>query len=1090
MTLIYHIRQHIERPAGHLKPMLLLVGFWLGMVIISSPADAQKLSFNRVMPPAGKTFLHITGMVQDKRGFMWLASKNGLFRYDGYQMIHYKNNPLDPNSLAIAELECIAMDSSGIIWIGTFGAGLERLDPETGIFTHFTRNPNNPNSLLFDSVVAIMCDKEGMLWIGSIGLTRLDPKTNTFTHFRNDINDPGSLSSDEVRAIYEDKQGSLWIGTGSVYGANNVRPNYGGLNRMDKKKGRFTRFMHDPANPSSIANNKVRALFEDSKGNFWVGTAGDGLHTLNRRTGEFTHYYYDPKHPEKLSRPPLNKKVEFDHITFIREDVTGALWIGTAESGLNYYNPRTNRVTYYVSGKDTTGSFRDQTAWWAYPSREGVMWISTLHGNLYNINPVQGQIPFTTVQTEGVTSIYEHTDGSLWIGTRRDGLIIKDQSGNVIEKLKHDPANPESISSNDVSLIEGDAAGNIWVGTFEGGLNLWDKQKHIFTHYRHDPRQENSISNNTPLGLYDNGDDLWICTFRGLNRMNKKTATFRHYLFHAEDNPEQGSNITTSVLKDSKARWWAGTWMHGGVVRFDPEKGKIKNYLKGASILNIFEDHAHTLWVSGSEGIYRHNDQLDSFIRFEDPIFLSEIMEVRDFMEDNSGNLWVTSAEGIIRINKLRNETTLFGKNYGINGNELFYLSSNKGRNGKLYFGYLSGYYSFFPEQLAKGMHPPEITLSGFRISNKLITPGNNSPLSEPLSTIKEIRLNHNQNIFSFEFVGIDFSNPDENHHLFMLEGYDDNWNLASYERKAIYFNVPPGKYVFRVKVVNSYGIWSEKNINIIISPPWWTTLWFRIGALVLAALILYTIIRWRVRQKFQRQLEQSEKEKQLAELRRKTGDLEMQALRAQMNPHFVFNSLNAINSFILQKDKTQASEYLTKFSRLVRMILQNSQSSLITLESELESLRLYLELEALRFEHRFEYKINISKDVDADMIKVPPLIIQPYAENAIWHGLMHKEENGHLVIDITEELEYLQIRIMDDGIGRERSATMTSKTATKHKSMGLKITADRIAMLERTAMQKSSVVINDLVHPDGTAAGTEVIIKIPVIYDKGDIGG
>jgi LytS/YehU family sensor histidine kinase len=317
-----------------------------------------------------------------------------------------------------------------------------------------------------------------------------------------------------------------------------------------------------------------------------------------------------------------------------------------------------------------------------------------------------------------------------------------------------------------------------------------------------------------------------------------------------------------------------------------------------------------------------------------------------------------------------------------------------------------------------------------------------------------------------------------------MLENYDPGWNLAGSERKAIYFNVPPGKYVFRVKVVNSYGIWAEKSIDVIVTPPWWNTWWFRIAAVLTIAGIFYAIIRWRIRQKFHRQLERSEKDKQLAELRQKTGELEMQALRAQMNPHFVFNSLNAINRFILQNNKTQASEYLTKFSRLVRMILQNSQSPLITLESELDSLRLYLELEALRFDNRFEYKISVPKDLDIDILKVPPLIIQPYAENAIWHGLMHKEEKGHLEIDITQEGETLLFRIKDDGIGRQQSAAMTSKSATRHKSMGLKITADRIAMLHRSVSTQSPVVINDLVNADGSPAGTEVIITIPVTYD------
>jgi LytS/YehU family sensor histidine kinase len=228
-----------------------------------------------------------------------------------------------------------------------------------------------------------------------------------------------------------------------------------------------------------------------------------------------------------------------------------------------------------------------------------------------------------------------------------------------------------------------------------------------------------------------------------------------------------------------------------------------------------------------------------------------------------------------------------------------------------------------------------------------------------------------------------------------------------------------------------------------------------------------------------------------------KATELEMQALRAQMNPHFIFNSLNSINRFILQNNKEQASEYLTKFSKLVRLILQNSNASLITLESELEALQLYLELESLRFNHRFNFTISVDDEIDAEVIKVPPLIIQPYAENAIWHGLMHlpdrsrrtpleqagKQDIGNLEIEITEEGNFLQIKISDDGIGRKKAAELKSKSAATHKSMGLKITEDRIAMMSREK-NKGVVIINDLVHADGTAAGTEVMIKILSTYD------
>jgi len=257
---------------------------------------------------------------------------------------------------------------------------------------------------------------------------------------------------------------------------------------------------------------------------------------------------------------------------------------------------------------------------------------------------------------------------------------------------------------------------------------------------------------------------------------------------------------------------------------------------------------------------------------------------------------------------------------------------------------------------------------------------------------------------------------------------------------------------------------------------------------LLLAAIIFRVIILGRKNEKqkleHQLKLQRLESSETKTQLQQQATELEMQALRAQMNPHFIFNSLNSINRFILQKNTPQASEYLTKFSRLMRMILQNSQASLISLESELESLELYLNLEVLRFDNHFDYNISVADDLDLSELKVPPLIIQPYVENAIWHGLMHKEEKGQLDIEVLQEDNYLYVKIIDNGIGRRKAVELASKSATKHKSMGLKITADRIAMMRRANSDESVIKINDLVEPDGCAAGTEVIIKIPVIHD------
>jgi len=230
--------------------------------------------------------------------------------------------------------------------------------------------------------------------------------------------------------------------------------------------------------------------------------------------------------------------------------------------------------------------------------------------------------------------------------------------------------------------------------------------------------------------------------------------------------------------------------------------------------------------------------------------------------------------------------------------------------------------------------------------------------------------------------------------------------------------------------------------------------------------------------------LQKLESERTKIELQQQATELEMQALRSQMNPHFIFNSLNSINRFILQNNKTQASEYLTKFSRLVRLILQNSQHSLIPLESELESLQLYLELESVRFNHHFLFNIRINDDLDVSGLKVPPLIIQPYTENAIWHGLMHKEEKGNLQIELYEEGDMLCCKITDDGVGRKKATELKSKSASTHKSMGMQITADRIAMLQKVSASPTHINITDLILPDGSAGGTEVLLKIPLCYD------
>jgi len=314
----------------------------------------------------------------------------------------------------------------------------------------------------------------------------------------------------------------------------------------------------------------------------------------------------------------------------------------------------------------------------------------------------------------------------------------------------------------------------------------------------------------------------------------------------------------------------------------------------------------------------------------------------------------------------------------------------------------------------------------------------------------------------------------------------EESWNIAPEGHVLRYENLKPGKYQLVIQPANAGSDFNnpEKIININVVPAFWNTWWFSALILLGISALVFLFIHNNTTKRYKAKLANKHREHELSELKQKTMKLEMQALRAQMNPHFIFNSLNSINRFILQNNRTEASAYLSKFSKLVRMILQNSQAALITLDCEIESLKLYLELEGVRFDYRFGYKISLSNDLDENALKVPPLIIQPYAENAIWHGLMPKEEKGQLDIDISQDENFIYIKIADDGIGRTKSASLSSKSSTNHKSMGLHITADRIAMHHDDGSVESAVTINDLTDSEGEAAGTEVIIKLPIIYD------
>jgi signal transduction histidine kinase/ligand-binding sensor domain-containing protein len=827
-----------------MKPTIFL--FFVLLFLQFNPCNCQQVKFNLVIEQQSS----ILAMAQDPQGYIWFGTGDrGLFRYDGITTKTFSHDPRDSNSLASNYSECLSIDSAGIIWIGTFNAGLDRFDPSTNSFTHYRHNPKDSRSLASDTIAAILEDHLGNLWLGTYGgLDMFDKKTGRFSHYANKPGDNRSLSYNHVRVLYEDKAGELWVGCGSPFPGDDETQESGGLNRFDRATGKFTHYLHDPVNPASIATNKVRAILEDSKGNFWVGTSGDGLHTMDRKTGTFTHFYYDSTNPGKLSRPVLYRAGPFDHITFITEDVTGAIWIGTLLEGINRFDPVTKQVTHHgiymqdervVSFKDTLTGLKHTPVWNAMISKDGLLWICTINtiGTIYNINAPKSSIPFYEVNngSDANTFYYEKKENILWIGTDK-GLLRKNLTNQGQKVWLHDPLNKNSLANDTISAMRADSQGNLWITTNDG-LCKFDRLN-TFTTFRHIEGDSKSISSNALLNLFIDKQHIWICTDgSGMDMLDLTTGIFSNYSFDSKDSTSLSNNRVISICSGGPNSIWAAT--HKGLNYLDTKSGKFRRYLLTSSVKNIFVDASGIAWAGTIEGLYYFDKGNDAFIFYLDPGTKSAIPEVLHIMEDAQQNLWVSTANSIIKINSKRDRIKVYGGSYGIHQNTFLFSDNSIGENGQLFIGDQDGYYSFFPGQLKENDQPPIVNLTSFRLGDAEVRMGQGSILKAPIWQTKELNLNYKQNIFSFDFNAISYKNQGSRKYLFMLENYDNSWHDIGTDHKAYFFNVPPGKYIFRVRSVIGEDNWGETSIRIIITPPWWKTWW----AYTLFALLFISLI-------------------------------------------------------------------------------------------------------------------------------------------------------------------------------------------------------------------------------------------------------
>ncbi len=840
--------------------LVLLVSMLTSMVLPQegNGQDIDKIKFNHLTIEDGLSHHEVSFVLQDVQGFMWFGTKYGLNKYDGMKMTVFTHDPENSNSLCGNFVWWLQKGKDGTLWIPTWGGGLSRLDPKTGVFTNYHHDREDPKSIGGDLVWSVYEDRKGRIWAApdSGGLNKFNPETDTWFRYLNDSKDPKSLSHNSVSVICEDSQGMLWVAT---YG--------GGLNKFDPEKETFTRYQHDSDNPDSLSDNNLWYVYIDSHGKIWVGTE-KGLNRFEPETEKFTRYQHDKNDPGSLS---------FDTVTSIHEDKKGILWVGTFGGGLNRFDPEKEIFVHYKHDFRNTSSLINNTVTSIYEDTTGTLWVST-YGGVDKYDPWGNQFENYSkkfanpngLNNNNVRSLYQDKKGSIWIGTEGGGLNYLDNSRNIHGHYMHDIGDPTTISSNDILTIGADRRDDLWIGTNGAGLNKFNAGQGIFLRYRHDPHDSNTIGSDTiyDLAVDQKRDILWLAVYMaGLDKFDIAQEKFVHYT-HDKTNPYSlSSNWVTALFLDSNGKVWIGG--EPGLSQFNPVTEVFTHYthdrndhksLSSDLVYTIYEDSQGAIWIGTNNGLNRYDKFAQTFIRYfvKDGLAGNRVVAIE---EDDRGFLWISTDKGLSSFDP---GTKIF-RNYDqwddLQGNRFHANSSFKNASGELFFGGTNGFNSFYPNQLTDNPYVPRIAFTNFMLFNKPVPVGGGSPLTQPINMLQQIVLEHDQSMFNIEFVALNYKNSQKNQYAYMLEGFDKDFTYTdSHTRSVTYTHLDPGRYSFHVKGSNNDGLWNEegRSIEIIILPHWTETFWFKGTVLGLAAGLIFGIFRFRTRsiKQLNRQLE------------------------------------------------------------------------------------------------------------------------------------------------------------------------------------------------------------------------------------------
>ncbi len=806
-----------------------------GVSVQAKSWDHVPIRFQKLVDNTGLSQGVIHDLMQDEKGFIWIATQEGLCRYDAYDLIVYRKTN-QTNSLIDNRILSIERKPRGHFWIGTIN-GLDLFDPISERFTHFQHMFRDEKKMLQLQVLDVLTDTQDVLWIGSqMGLYSLSSDHMVGAPFTQ-CDAENMCIRGQVNTILEDHDGNLWIGSEA------------GLSRIDSKRKDISHVLHREKKSSILGIDGVNTIYEDKKALLWFGTS-HYICRLNPRKTALDRCY------------DLKSKQLVTSVQTILEDNRGGLWTGTNAGLLSFNNDtrsfdwrplQTGKPNKLVA-KDVLVLILDKEGDLLAGTKEGIYTIEIGHNpfqNHYHKPPDP-----TSLSNNMVFSFYEDSRSDLWIGTN-GGLNKLDRTGNRFFHYQHKPNDPRSLSHNYVRAIIEDRNKNLWVTTKGGGLNRFDPQSGIFSHFHHQPDNPNSLSHDNLFSIVkDHQDTLWIGAANGLNRFDPNTQRIERFTYRPDDPKSLSEGWVKPLLIDMQKNLWIGTF-GGGLNKYVEETNNFEHYKhhEGDSkslchnwVLSLFEDRTGTIWVGTRNGLAKFDRNHKTFQCFQEADGLPNGV-IYGILQDDQGFLWLSTNYGICRFDPRTGRTNNFTKNDGLQDNEFNIGAYLQDKSHMMYFGGVNGFTRFHPDHVR--IDPPNlnVVLTDFQLYDKTCRSGDHNPaiskiVRHGIGYRKQIELRPHQNTFTIEFSSLYFRNPEIVEYAYIMEGLDKDWKTTSYKnRRAFYHDVPDGRYVFRAKASLNNRDWNETRLDIVVMPSWRKSL--RVVCIVMLILGGILVLIW-----------------------------------------------------------------------------------------------------------------------------------------------------------------------------------------------------------------------------------------------------